>query len=80
MLTFSLELEIFRVAVERIHQNSEKWRLCQDLLSKKDFEAVLATYVFMTMAPTLLRQFRRLLQIKKIITNAFRMLYNSLNS
>ena len=27
ILIFSLELEIFGVAVQSIHQNSEKWRL-----------------------------------------------------
>ena len=44
MLIFSLELKIFGVAVQGIHQNSEKWRFCEELLSENDFEAVLATF------------------------------------
>ena len=43
---------------------------CEELLSKNDFEAVLATSVIMTMVPRILRQFRRSLQIKKSIANA----------
>ena len=44
MLIFSLELEISGVAVQRIHQNSEKWCLCEELLSENDFDDVLATF------------------------------------
>ena len=44
LLTFSLELEISGVAVQRIHQNSQKWWLCEELLCENDFEAVLATF------------------------------------
>ena len=36
LLIFSLKLEIYGVAFQRIHQNSEKWWL---LLSENDFEA-----------------------------------------
>ena len=43
LLIFSLELEISMVAVQRIHQNSEKWWLCEKFLSENDFEAVLVT-------------------------------------
>ena len=43
LLIFLLELEIFGVAVQRIHQNSEKWWLCEELLSENDFVAVLVT-------------------------------------
>ena len=43
LLIFSLELEISGVAVKRIHQNSEKWWLCGELLSENDFEDVLDT-------------------------------------
>ena len=43
MLIFPLELEISGVAVQRIHQNSEKWWL---LLSENDFEAVLAKFCY----------------------------------
>ena len=46
LLTFSLELEISGVAVQRIHQNSVKWWLCEGLFSGKDFQAVLATFCF----------------------------------
>ena len=81
LLIFSLELEISGVAVQRIHQNNGKWWLCEELLNENDFEAVLATFCcfVMTMEPTLLRQFLRSLQIKKI-TNALRVLYSLLNS
>ena len=41
---FSLKLELSGVAVQRIHENSEKWWLCGELLSENDFEAVLATF------------------------------------
>ena len=44
LLIFSLELEISGVAIQRIHQNSEKWWLCEELLGENDFEAVLATF------------------------------------
>ena len=43
LLIFSLELEISGVAVQSIHQSSKKWQLLQ-LLSKNDFEAVLASF------------------------------------
>ena len=32
------------VTVQRIHQNSEKWWLCEEWLSENDFEVVLATF------------------------------------
>ena len=74
-MIFLIELEISGVAVQRIHQYSKKWWLCKELLSENDFEAVLATlYCYDYIVPTLLRQFRRLLQIKKIIANALRVL------
>ena len=41
---FSLELEISGAAVQRIHQNSEKWWLCEELFGENDFEAVLVTF------------------------------------
>ena len=44
LLIFSLEFEISGVAVQRIHQNSEKWRLYEELLSENDFEALLTTF------------------------------------
>ena len=43
-MIFSLELEISGVAVQSIHQNSKKCDFCLELLSKNDFEAVLATF------------------------------------
>ena len=43
-MIFLLELEISGVAVQSIHQNSEKCDFCLELLSKNDFEAVLATF------------------------------------
>ena len=45
LLIFSLELEISGVAVQSIHQNSEKCGgVCEELLSENDFEVVLATF------------------------------------
>ena len=44
LLTFSLEIEISGVAVQRIYQNSEKLWLCEELLSENDFKAVLGTF------------------------------------
>ena len=44
LFIFSLEVEISGVAAQRIHQNSEKWWLCEELLSENIFEAVLATF------------------------------------
>ena len=41
----------------------------EEFLSGNDFQAVLPLFVVTTMVPTLLRQLRRLLQIKKIVTN-----------
>ena len=44
LLIFSLEVEISELAVQKMHQNSEKWWLFEELLSENDFEAVLATF------------------------------------
>ena len=41
---FLLKLEISGVTVQRKHQNSKKWCLCEELLSENDFEAVLDTF------------------------------------
>ena len=43
-MIFLLELEISGVAVQSIHQNSEKWSLLLGLLGENDFEAVLTTF------------------------------------
>ena len=59
LLIFALEIEISGVVVQKIHQNSKKCRL---LHSENDFEAVLANF------------FYDCAQIKKIITNAPRVL------
>ena len=70
LLVFLLELEISGVAVQGIHQNSEKWLLpVRILLVKMTLRLFLPLSVVMTMMPTPLRQLRRSLQIKKIITN-----------
>ena len=42
----------------------------EDFISENDLETVLVTLCFMTMVLTLLKQLRRSLQIKKIITNS----------
>ena len=41
-MIFSLELEISGVTVQIIHQNSEKWWRCEDLVTENDFQAILA--------------------------------------
>ena len=71
LLIFSFELEIFGVAVQRNGKNGD---FSEELLSANNLEAVLTISVVMTMVPTLSREFRRSLQIKKIITNAPRVL------
>ena len=43
---------------------------CKELLSENTLRLFYSLSVVMTMVPTLLRQFRRALQIKKSITNA----------
>ena len=44
LLIISLELEIFGVAIQKIHQNTKKWCLCEELLIGNDVEAVLVNY------------------------------------
>ena len=46
LLIFSLSLEISGMNVQRIHQNSKKWWLREELLSENDFEAVFATFCY----------------------------------
>ena len=79
LLIFSLDLEISGVAVQRIHQSSEKWWLLLGLLSKNYFEAVLTTFCCYDSVPTLLRQFRRSLQIKRL-SQMLLVCYSLLNS
>ena len=71
LLIFSFELEIFGVVVQRNRKNGD---FSEELLSENNFEAVLTISVVMAMVPTLSREFRRSLQIKRIITNAPRVL------
>ena len=44
LLKISLELEIFGVAIQKIHQNTKKWCLCEELLIGNDVEAVLVNF------------------------------------
>ena len=45
MLIFSLELEIFEVARQKVHQNCKKnGGFCEELLSENYFEAVLVNF------------------------------------
>ena len=44
LLIFSLELEIFGVAVKTIHQKVKNGCFCEELLSENDFEAVLVNF------------------------------------
>ena len=67
---FSLELKISGVVVQRIHQNIEKWLLSiRNFLVEMNLRLFQTFSVLMTMVKTLLRQFRRLQQMKKIVTN-----------
>ena len=43
-MIFSLEPEIFGVAVQRIHQTAKNGTFCEELLSENDFEAVLVNF------------------------------------
>ena len=44
MLIFLLELEIFGMAVQRIHQNSKNGSFCEKLFSGNYFEAFLVIF------------------------------------
>ena len=44
LLIFSLEFEISGMTVQRIHQNSENYGLCEEVLSENNFQAVLSTF------------------------------------
>ena len=44
LLIISLELEIFGVAIQKIHQNTKKWWLCEELLIGNEVEAVLVNF------------------------------------
>ena len=44
LLIFSLELEIFGVVVQKMHQNSKNGGFCEELLSENDFEAALVNF------------------------------------
>ena len=46
LLITSLELEIFGVAIQKIHQNTKKWCLCEELLIGNDVEAVLVNFCY----------------------------------
>ena len=75
LLIFLLELEIPGVAVQSIHQNSEKILTfvsnCFVKMTSRLFQPLSAV---MTMVPRLLRHFRRSLQIRKSIANAPRVI------
>ena len=43
-MIFSLELEMFGVAVQRIHQSAKNGNFCEELLSENDFEGVLVNF------------------------------------
>ena len=45
-MIFSLELEIFGVAVQRIHQTAKKGTFSEELLSENGFEAVLVNFCY----------------------------------
>ena len=44
LLIFSLEFEISGMTVQRIHQNSQNYGLCEEVLSENNFQAVLSTF------------------------------------
>ena len=43
-MIFSLELEIFGVAVQGIHQTAKNGTFCEELFNENDFEAVLVNF------------------------------------
>ena len=69
-MIFSLELELSGVAVQRIRQNREKSWL---LLRENDFELVLANFCY-DFDDNASEAVQKVLQIKKIIANAPRVL------
>ena len=40
---FTLEIEISGVAVQKLHRNSKKWWLFEELLSENNFDVILVT-------------------------------------
>ena len=66
-----LEVEISGVAVQGLHQKQRTTTaFSEDFCSKDGFEAVLVTFCCYDYGSTLLKQSKKLLQIKKIIANA----------
>ena len=43
-MIFSLELEMFGVAVQGIHQTAKNGTFCEELFNENDFEAVLVNF------------------------------------
>ena len=43
-MVFSLELEIFAVAVQRIHRTVKNGTFCKELLCENDFETALVNF------------------------------------
>ena len=71
LFIFSLELEISEVVVQKIHKQQQKLAtFVRDCSVKMTLRLFQSLSVVVTIVPTLLRQFRRSLQIKTIITNA----------
>ena len=76
LLIFLLELEISGMAVHRINTSKQQKMLpfLRNCIVKMTLRLFQLFSVVKTMVPTLLREFRRSLQIKKIIRNAPRVL------
>ena len=74
LFIFLLELETSGVAVRGIHQNSEKWWLCEECLIENDFEAVLAIFCCYDHGAYPSETVQKIATDQKIITNALYML------
>ena len=67
---FGLNLKYFRWSYREYIKTARSVDFCEELLSEIDFEAVLVTFCCYEHSANASEEFRRSLQIKKIITNA----------
>ena len=80
LLIFSFQLEISRVAVQRIQQNREKWRLLGGLLSENDFKAVLTTFCICDHGVNASEAVQKIATDQKRFSEMLLVCYNLLNS
>ena len=67
-------IETSGVIVQKIHENSKKWQLCEELLSKNELETVLATFCCYDYGDNASEAFQKKATDQKMITNPLRVL------